>query len=57
MKKNFTELAFTENVKNQQEKYGTRNLYARMEKSIERFDLANRRLISYRQGTVFIWPP
>ena len=32
MTDNFTELAFTESVKAQQEKYGTRTAYARMEK-------------------------
>jgi len=31
MTENFTELAFTESVKAQQEKYGTRSAYARME--------------------------
>lgn len=33
MTDNFTELAFTESVKAQQEKYGTRSAYARMERS------------------------
>lgn len=32
MTDNFTELAFTDSVKSQQEKYGTRTAYARMEK-------------------------
>ena len=34
MNKNFTHIAFTNSVKNQQEKYGTRNAYSRMEKSV-----------------------
>lgn len=44
MKKNFTELAFTENVKKQQEQYGTRNSYARMENSIERYELGQQEI-------------
>lgn len=44
MKKNFTELAFTENVKKQQEEYGTRNSYARMENSIERYELGQQEI-------------
>ena len=32
MTDNFTELAFTESVKAQQEKYGTRTAYLRMER-------------------------
>jgi len=35
MKKTFTEIAFTESVRKEQEKYGTRNAYARMEKNVK----------------------
>jgi predicted pyridoxine 5'-phosphate oxidase superfamily flavin-nucleotide-binding protein len=39
MNQNFTQLAFTESVKQVQEQYGTRNAYARMEASGDRFVL------------------
>lgn len=39
MNKNFTTLAFSESVKVQQEKYGTRKSYSRMEKSGDKYIL------------------
>lgn len=39
MNKNFTKLAFTESVKKQQEHYGTRSAYERMEASGDRYQL------------------
>ena len=42
MNKNFTRHAFTDSVKRAQERYGTRNAYARMEKSADRYRLTAR---------------
>jgi len=42
MNQNFTKFAFTESVKKQQEKYGTRNSYARMERSADRYVLTDK---------------
>jgi predicted pyridoxine 5'-phosphate oxidase superfamily flavin-nucleotide-binding protein len=42
MNKNFTRFAFTGSVKRAQQRYGTRNAYARMEKSGDRYRLAAR---------------
>ena len=42
MNQNFTKLAFTESVNKEQEHYGTRNAYARMEASGDRFELTDK---------------
>lgn len=42
MSQNFTKLAFTESVKNAQERYGTRSSYARMETAGDRYRLTGR---------------
>lgn len=42
MNHNFTKFAFTESVKNVQERYGTRSTYARMETSGDRYVLTDR---------------
>lgn len=39
MNKNFTQLAFSKSVKKQQEKYGTRTSYSRMESRLNAFEL------------------
>lgn len=44
MNKNFTRYAFTDSVKKVQEKYGTRNSYARMEKSGDKYILTKREI-------------
>jgi len=44
MKKNFTQLAFTNSVKKQQEKHGTRNSYSRLESRLEAFELGNKEI-------------
>ncbi len=44
MKKNFTSFAFTESVKKQQQKFGTRRSYARMENSADRYALSEREI-------------
>lgn len=41
MQQNFTQFAFTESVKKAQEHYGTRQAYARMEKSGDRYRLTD----------------
>lgn len=42
MKRNFTQLAFTDSVKKVQDHYGTRNSYARMETSADKYRLTDR---------------
>jgi len=42
MNQNFTKYAFTESVKKEQEHYGTRNSYARMETSGDHYELTNK---------------
>lgn len=42
MNKNFTKYAFTDSVKKEQERYGTRMSYARMETSGDRYVLADK---------------
>jgi len=42
MNKNFTQFAFTDSVKNVQERYGSRNAYARMETSGDQYQLTER---------------
>ena len=42
MNQNFTKFAFTESVKKEQEHYGTRNAYTRMETSGDRYELTNK---------------
>ncbi len=42
MNQNFTKFAFTESVKKAQEHYGTRNAYARMETSGDRYELTSK---------------
>ena len=44
MNQNFTKLAFTESVKKTQEQYGSRNSYARMEESGDKYVLTNREI-------------
>lgn len=52
MPKNFAEIAFTENVRAQQEKYGSRRSYARMEKTVRGTELseAEAEFIAARDG-------
>lgn len=42
MSRNFTRYAFTESVRKEQERYGTRDSYARMEQAGDRFRLGTR---------------
>ena len=42
MNRNFTKFAFTESVKKEQERYGTRRSYARMERSGDRYVLGDK---------------
>jgi len=44
MKKNFKSFAFTESVKKQQQKFGTRRSYERMENSADRYALSEREI-------------
>lgn len=44
MKKNFTSFAFTKSVKKQQQKFGTRRSYARMESSTDGYALSEREI-------------
>ena len=44
MNQNFTKLAFTDSVKKFQEQYGSRESYARMEASGDRYVLTNREI-------------
>lgn len=52
MNRNFTQLAFTDAVKSLQERYGSRQTYARMETSGDRFQLSTREasFIAARDG-------
>jgi len=47
MTKNFMQIAFTESVKKEQERYGSRNAYAKMEKSLDRYVLSDKE-VSFR---------
>lgn len=42
MTKNFTQFTFTESVKKEQVKYGTRSSYAKMEKTLDRYVLSDK---------------
>lgn len=53
MKKHFTKFAFTESVKKEQEKYGTRKAYARMEESAERYVLTDKEITFIRSRDSF----
>ena len=44
MDNNFTKFAFTDSVKKVQERYGTRESYARMEKSGDQYVLTDREI-------------
>lgn len=52
MAKNFAEIAFTKSVKDQQEKYGSRRQYERMEQNERGTELTNNEIdfIEYRDG-------
>ena len=58
MTENFTELAFTESVKAQQEKYGTRAAYSRMERGGNfATNSPGRNKNTFMTGTASIFPP
>jgi len=44
MKQNFTQLAFTESVKKQQEIHGTRNIYSRLESKLDASNLGKKEI-------------
>ncbi len=44
MSKNFTKLAFTDSVKREQERFGTRRSYARMEQAGDQYELTQREI-------------
>ncbi|MDX8411429.1 MAG: pyridoxamine 5'-phosphate oxidase family protein [Mariprofundaceae bacterium] len=53
MNQNFTKFAFTDSVKNEQERYGTRHSYARMETSGDRYVLTDAETLYIRSRDSF----
>ena len=53
MNRNFTRFAFTESVKKAQQRYGTRDAYARMEKAGDRYVLTDKEVAFIRSRDSF----
>lgn len=57
MAKNFAEIAFTESVKGQQERYGSQRQYVRLENTIRGIELNENEIGFSPKETVFMWRP